>query len=164
MKSGAVLSKARRNREGRNSMLRIIWVLAAIALGVTAVTAQSDPIAARKELMKTNGRQGKLGSNMAKGKAPFDVARAKEIFATFMDAANKMPNLFPENSKTGGETSAAPEIWQNMDDVKARFAKLAADSKKAQESVTDLDSFKASFRTVGQNCQECHERYRLKKS
>jgi cytochrome c556 len=144
-------------------MLRVIWLLAAIALGVTAVTAQSDPIAARQELMKANGRQAKLGSNMGKGEALFDVAKAKEIFATFMDAANKMPNLFPENSKTGGETAAAPEIWQHMDDVKARFAKLAADSKAAQESVTDLDSFKAAFRTVGQNCQECHERYRLKK-
>jgi cytochrome c556 len=164
MKSAAVLSNARTDQEGRNSMLRIIWVLAAIALGVTAVTAQSDPIAARQELMKANGRQAKLGSNMAKGEAPFDVAKAKEIFATFMDAANKMPNLFPENSKTGGETAAAPEIWQHMDDVKARFGKFAADSKAAQESVTDLDSFKAAFRTVGQNCQECHERYRLKKS
>jgi cytochrome c556 len=144
-------------------MLRIIWVLAAIALGVTAVTAQSDPIAARQQLMKANGRQAKLGSNMAKGEAPFDVTKAKQIFATFMDAANKMPNLFPESSKTGRETAAAPEIWQHMDDVKARFAKFAADSKKAQESVTDLDSFKAAFRAVGQNCQECHERYRLKK-
>jgi cytochrome c556 len=144
-------------------MLRIIWVLAAIALGVTAVIAQSDPIAARKELMKANGRQAKFGSNMVKGEAPFDAAKAKEIFVTFIDAASKMPNLFPENSKTGGETSAAPEIWQHMDDFKARFAKLGADSKKAEESVTDLDSFKAAFRAVGQNCQECHERYRLKK-
>jgi len=144
-------------------MLRTIWVLAAIALGVIAVIAESDPIAARQQLMKANGRQAKLGSNMVKGEAPFDAAKAKEIFATFIDAANKMPNLFPENSKTGKETSAAPEIWQHMDDFKARFAKLGADSKKAEESVTDLDSFKAAFRTVGQNCQECHERYRLKK-
>jgi cytochrome c556 len=145
-------------------MMRTAFVILAIAFGVTAVTAQSDPIAARQALMKNNGRQGKIGSDMIRGKIPFDLAKAQEMFAAFLNAANKMPNLFPENSKTGGDTNAAPEIWLHMDDFKARFAKLAADAKAAQESVTDLDSFKAAYRNVGQNCDSCHERYRVKKS
>ena len=144
-------------------MIRTLSATLLIGLALSVAIAQQDPIAARKQLMKHNGDQAKIGAAMAKGEAPFDAAKAKEIFATFIDAANKMPNLFPENSKTGKETSAAPEIWQHMDDFKARFAKLGADSKKAEESVTDLNSFKAAFRAVGQNCQECHERYRLKK-
>jgi cytochrome c556 len=53
--------------------------------------------------MKANGDAAKLGSAMAKGEAPFEAAKAKAVFATFIDAANKMPKLFPENSKTGGE-------------------------------------------------------------
>jgi cytochrome c556 len=145
-------------------MMRAAFVIIAIAFGVTAVAAQSDPIAARQALMKTNGRQAKLGSDMIRDKVQFDLGNAKAIFSSFIDAANKMPNLFPENSKTGGDTSASPEIWQHLDDVRARFAKFAADSKAAQDATKDLDSFRVGFRNVAQNCDGCHEHYRVKKS
>lgn len=145
-------------------MMRAAFVIIAIAFGVTAVGAQSDPIASRQALMKTNGRQAKLGSDMIRDKVPFDLANAKAIFSSFIDAANKMPNLFPENSKTGGDTSASPEIWQHLDDVRARFAKFATDAKAAQDATKDLDSFRAGFRIVARNCDNCHEHYRVKKS
>lgn len=145
-------------------MLRTALAITAIAFGVAAVAAQSDPIAARQALMKNNGRQDKVGSDMIRGKIPFDLAKAREMFAAFLDAANKMPNLFPENSKAGGDTSASPEIWVHMDDVKARFAKLAADSKAALETVKDRESFAAAYRNVNQTCDGCHEHYRVKKS
>src|SRR6266581_9149920 len=98
----------------RGSMIPTTAVIVAMAFGVAAVTAQSDPIAARQALMKTNGRQAKLGSDMIRGNAPFDVEKARGIFASFIDAASKMPNLFPENSKAGGETTASPEIWVHL--------------------------------------------------
>ena len=145
-------------------MIRTALAIVAIVVGVTALTAQSDPIAARQALMKANGREGKIGSDMIRGKIPFDLAKAREMFAAFLDAANKMPNLFPENSKTGGDTSASPEIWVHMDDFKARFAKLAADSKAALETVKDRESFTAAYRNVNQTCDGCHEHYRVKKS
>jgi len=143
---------------------RIVLAVATVALGVTAVAAQSDPIAARKALMKANGDQAKIGSAMIKGDAPFDLAKAQTIFVTFMDAADKMPNLFPENSKTGGETAATPKVWEEPADFKARFAKFAIDSKAAGEKVKDLASFKESFAVVAKNCGGCHEIYRVKKA
>ena len=101
---------------------------------------------------------------MVKGDAPFDLATAKTAFATFQNAAAKMPNLFPPDSKTGGETIASPKIWEDMADVKARFVKLGEDAKAAEASVKDLDSLKVAFGTVGKNCGGCHELYRIKKS
>ena len=145
-------------------MIRTASVIIAMAFGIAAVAAQSDPIAARQALMKTNGKQAKLGSDMIRGNVPFNLDNAKAIFSSFIDAANKMPNLFPENSKTGGDTSASPEIWQHLDDVRARFAKFGADSKAAQDATKDLDSFRVGFRKVAQNCDGCHEHYRVKKS
>ena len=146
-------------------LIRSAFVVAAVVLAAGAVGAQSDPIAARKALMKANGDQAKIGVAMAKGEAPFDAQKAKVMFATFLDAANKMPNLFPDNSKTGGETAAAPKVWENLADVKARFAKFASDAKAAQVSTKDLESFKAAFTNIGkQDCGACHELYRLKKS
>jgi cytochrome c556 len=149
---------------GEITMFRTVLAVAAIAIGVTAVAAQSDPIAARKALMKNVGAMAKTGGQMAKGEVPYDPAKGLEIFATFVDASGKMPALFPENSKTGGETAALPAIWTGMDDFKAKFAKFGSDAKAAQGSVKDLDSFKASFGSVTKNCGGCHETYRAKKS
>jgi cytochrome c556 len=144
---------------------RMLLAGAAVVLAAATVAAQTTPITARKALMKRNGDQAKLGIAMIKGEAPFDLDKAKAIFATFIDAANKMPELLPENSKTGEKTAALPAIWENMADVKARFAKLGEDAKAAQSSVKDLDSFKAAFSNIGKNdCGACHEHYRRKET
>ena len=145
-------------------MRRTVLAVTALALGMSTAIAQ-DPIAARKALMKKNGDEAKLGTQYMKGEAAFDLTKAKAIFAAYADAAGKMPGLFPDNSKTGGDTAAKPEIWENMDDFKARLVKLGADAKAAGESVKDLDSFKAAFGNIGKNdCGGCHEKYRVKKS
>jgi cytochrome c556 len=148
--------------------MKLIFNLAAVAVavtvGATAVVAQQNPITARKALMKENGNQAKVGAAMAKGEAPFDLAKAKEIFATVEKAANTMPGLFPDNSKTGKDTEASPKIWQNTADFKAKFAKIGADAKAAQTSVKDLDSFKTAFGGIGKQCGGCHQEYRVKKN
>jgi cytochrome c556 len=145
-------------------MLRTVLAVAAITIGVSAVVAQSDPIATRKGLMKNMGAVTKTGGQMAKGEVPYDQAKAQEIFATYIDVAGKMPDLFPENSKSGGETTAAPKIWEDNAGFKAGFAKLSTEAKGAQSSVKDVDSFKGAFGGLTKNCGGCHETYRVKKS
>jgi cytochrome c556 len=145
-------------------MKRVLVVAAALAVSAAAVAvAADDPIAARKALMKENGKQAKEGAAMLKGEAPFDLAKAKTILATFENAAVKAPPLFPDTAKEGGETAALPAIWQNKADFEARFTKLGTDAKAAEGSVTDLDSFKVAFSTIGKDCGGCHELYRQKK-
>jgi len=136
---------------------------AAIALATTAVLAQPNPIEERQALMKDNGKHAKLAVAMIKGEAPFDLAKAKQILATFETAAQKMPDLFPPDSKTGHDTTAAPKIWEDMADFKARFVKFGEDVKAAQASVKDLDSFKVAMGGLGKECGGCHENYRIKK-
>jgi cytochrome c556 len=148
--------------QGKHHMMRAMVIAGALALGVTAVAAQ-DPIAARKALMKATGQQAGAGAAMVKGEAPFDLAKAKAIFAAYEDTAVKAPALFPDNSKEGGETAALPAIWTNKADFDARFVKFGSEAKAAGASVTDLDSFKAAFVSMGKNCGGCHELYRMKK-
>ena len=145
-------------------MHRTVLAVAAIAIGITAVAAQSDPIAARRTHMKEVGAQTKTGTGMAKGEIPYDQGKAQGIFAAYVKAATDLPNLFPETSKTGGDTAALPAIWANMSDFKSKAEKFAADAKQAQTQVKDLDTFKASFTAVTKNCGGCHENYRAKKS
>jgi cytochrome c556 len=152
--------------EGRTGM-KIVSAFAAVvilALGTTAVSSQQDPIAARKALMKSNGQAAGSLAKMVKGEAPFDLPTAQKAFATFEDAAAKMPALFPDNSKIGGETTAAPKIWEDTADFKARFVKFGNDAKAANASVKDLDTLKAAFPELAKNCGGCHELYRIKKS
>lgn len=144
-------------------LIRTACVVVALAVSATAVIAQSDPISQRKELMKSVGGQARVGAQMVKGEAPFDLAKAQAIFATYASVAGKMPALFPDNSKTGGETTAAPKIWEDMNGFKAGFAKFESEAKAAQASVKDLDSFKTAFGNVAKNCGGCHEVYRIKK-
>lgn len=135
----------------------------AIALSAGAVIAQSKAIAERKDIMKGVGAAAKSGAAMARGSAPYDNAKAVEVFVVYANAAAKMPALFPDDSKSGGETTAAPKIWEDMAGFKATFAKMESEAKAAQTSIKDIDSFKTAFGAMGKQCGACHEVYRIKK-
>jgi cytochrome c556 len=142
----------------------MLVVLAVLLFGVTAAAAQScqDVIDKRQAFMKRSAEMAKAGSAMIKGDTPFDLAKAKEILAVFAEDAAAMPNLFPDCSKTGDHTTAAPAIWDKPADFKAAQDKFSADVKAAQDNLKDLDSLKASFQSVGKDCGGCHQTFRIK--
>ena len=145
---------------------KLLVVFAVLMFGVTAAAAQScqDIIDKRQTLMKKSGAAAKIGTEMIKGERPFDMAQVREIYAAFTEDATQMPTLFPDCSKTGNKTTAAPAIWQKMDDFKAAIAKFAADIKAAQDNTKDVDTLKANFTTIGKNCSNCHQTFRVKSS
>jgi cytochrome c556 len=140
-------------------MVRVVLGIAAVALGVTAVAAQSDPIAARKALMKENGAQSRVARDMIDGKQPFNLAAAKKVLTTFADSATKVQPLFPASSKDG-DTAALPAVWEHKADFDAKLTKFGTESKDGESKVTDLDSFKAVMAEVGKSCGGCHQTYR----
>ena len=143
-------------------MKRSFLAIGALLLATGIVVAQSDPIATRRNLMKAVGGATRTGTQMVKGETPFDLAKAQDVLKAYATAADTMHNHFPEDSKTGGETTAAPAIWQNQAEFRARFDAWAADIKKAAADTKDLDSFKAAFGNVSKACGGCHQTYRIK--
>ena len=144
-------------------MMRTVLAVTVLAFGLS--TALADPIADRKALMKKNGDEAKIAASMVKGEAPFDAAKAQTVFATFADSAAKAPALFPDNSKTGGDTAALPAIWENKADFDARLVKFGTAAKDAEGKVKDLESLKTTWGAFAKdNCGGCHEKYRAKKS
>ena len=141
-------------------MIRTVLGVAVLAFGTTALVAQTDPIAARKALMKTNGDQNRIATEMLEGKRPFNLDEAKKIFVVFAEAGEKAPALFPDNSKTGGDTAALPPVWENKADFNAKLAKFASESKAAGDATKDLDTFKIQITEVRKNCGGCHQPYR----
>jgi cytochrome c556 len=144
-------------------MKRLGTVGLIIALGVGSSFADGDPVKDRQDLMKANGAATKSVVGMMKG-APFDLDVVKAALKTYANAAARAPALFPENSKTGGDTEALPAIWDNKSDFTARFAKFADDVNAASVSITDQASFQAAMPGVLKNCGSCHETYRAKKN
>lgn len=133
------------------------------ALSAGAVIAQSDPIAARKALMKENNDHADAMVAMMRGRAPFDAAKVEAGFKQWAETAEKFPSLFPDNSKTGQKTRAAPKIWQDKADFDAKdaaFGKAVAENKA--KAVASLDGLKAAVSAVGQACDNCHKDYRLR--
>lgn len=145
---------------------KLVIVSSLLLLGVTAASAQScqDIIDKRQTFMKHSAAEAKAGSSMIRGETPFDLAKVKEIYASFAADAAALPTMFPDCSKTGDHTTAGPAIWEKPDDFKAAIAKFAADVRAAQDSTKDLDGLKASFQTIGKDCGSCHQTFRVRPS
>lgn len=143
-------------------MLRVLLSTAVVVGLATIVVAQADPIAQRKDVMKGVGAATKLGGEMAKGEKPFELAEAQKILKTYADAAATFHTYFPDSSKTGGKTTAAPKVWETPDEFRAQFEAWAKDIRKASDDTKDLNSFRGAFGAVTKACKACHDGYRIK--
>ena len=144
--------------------MRIVFALLGLILSVGAVLAQSDPVKEREDLMKQNDEGAKVVVQMMRGQRPFDGKAVDAAFAQWTDTAKKLPGLFPEGSKTGGDNRASPKIWLNKKDFDAKtaeFAKAVADNRA--KAVASVEGLRAAVPVVGDACDNCHKEYRLSK-
>lgn len=141
-------------------MLRIVASTVLLAIGTTVVFAQNlDAIKQRQEAMKAQEKAGNEIAAMMKGTAPFDLAKVQSSLAVFSVTTAKLKTLFPDDSKTGGDTAALPAIWENKADFLGRLDKLAADAKAASAAIKDEASLKAQIGKVFSDCTSCHKQY-----
>lgn len=144
-------------------MIRTIVIAATLAVGATTAFAQDDPIAARQKIYKSWGAAAKEPGQMLKGEAPFDLAKVQAALRAFEDGSKHLPDLFPETSKTGGNTEALPAIWEQREKFNALFVKFGTDSRTALDAIKNEATFKAEFPKVLQNCGSCHNTFRAKR-
>lgn len=143
--------------------VRLVMLAAACGFVVIGAAA-ADPIADRKALMKTVGFSAKAAGAMVKGEAPFDAAKAELAMRAIHAAATGLPHLFPDSSKTGGETEASPKIWEDMKGFLHQAEELKEHSAEAIEAAKkDAEAFKTAFGGVAKYCKSCHESFRVKK-
>jgi cytochrome c556 len=142
-----------------------IAIAATLAVAMTGVSVVAqDVISQRKAMMKAVGGSAKTGSQMVKGEAPFDAAKAGEAMGTIATSWTGFVKLFPKGTETGGETTASPAIWENFKDFESKGQKLASDAAAAQKAAANgADAFKAAFGEVTKNCGGCHKPFRIPK-
>jgi cytochrome c556 len=141
-------------------MIRTVLAMAAIAAGVTAVVAQSDPLSQRKSLMKGNGQHLGAINRMVRGDDPFDLNKVNAAFVQWTETAQKLPALFPEPPKTGEDSRALPKIWESKSDFDAKIANFAKAVNDNKDKVKTLDELKVAAPQLSKACGDCHEPYR----
>lgn len=135
--------------------------LAAVAFAAVIGTAliadaQSPQVAARQEVMKTQGAQMRTLTPMMRGEQPFNLATAKQAATTLQTSAKAIPGAFGPGTEGG---NALPAIWTNKADFDAK-AKALEDAATRLAGAADEAAAKAAFPAVGQACGGCHQPYR----
>jgi cytochrome c556 len=136
-----------------------------LALG--SASASADPIADRQALMKERGKIVGGLVKVVKGEQPFDAAAVIDALKQLEANAEKFDaeKLFPVGSEQGGETTAAPKIWEDMAGFKADADKFLTDVKAAAAApAVDVAALKTQVATLGADCGACHQTYRIKKN
>ncbi len=145
-------------------MRKLVIAISVLAFGGAA--AYAEPIADRQALMKERGKIVGGLVKMVKGEQPFDAASVADALKQLETnaAAFDAEKLFPAGSEQGGDTTAAPKIWEDMAGFKAAGDKFLADVKVAAAApAADLDTLKAQVGKLGADCGACHKAYRIKK-
>ena len=139
-------------------MYRALAGIAALSIAATVAYAQNlEVIKQRRQVMKTFATSGTINFKMLKGETPFDLAKVQAGLKTYQDEAVKLKSLFPDDSKTGGDTDASPKIWQQRAEFEAAIDGFIAIAKAAAGAITDEASFKAEYPKVVSGCGGCHK-------
>jgi cytochrome c556 len=139
-------------------MLRIVAAVAALGIGATIAYAQNlDAIKNRRDVMRAIATAGITNFKMMKGEAPFDLAKVQAGLKIYQDEAAKLKGLFPDDSKTGGDTDASPKIWQERPQFNAAIESFINGAKAAASAITDEQTFKAEYPKVVTSCGGCHK-------
>jgi cytochrome c556 len=146
----------------RRSRLSALLTLATLALAGNgiAATAPADAIKYRKAVMT-----GMAAHTGAFSLINFGRVEHQDHLLAHVDAlaalGTQLGVLFPAGSGSG-DTDALPLIWQEQE----KFAQLVKASEKAtaelRAAVTagDKAATMQAFKSVGESCKGCHDRYR----
>ena len=69
---------------------------------------------------------------MAKGEEPFDLDKAKKIFATYQDVGDQGPDAVAGQFQDRRRDRSLPAIWENKADFDAKLTKFGDDAKAAE--------------------------------
>ena len=141
---------------------RILAAAALCLIGATTVVSAENQHENREAAMKKiGGAMGGLAA-IAKGEKDYDAAVVKTSLTTIKETITVFPTYFPPGSEND-DKAASPKIWENKADFEAHAAKLASDADALLAQLpADKAAVGAAMGTLGKNCADCHQSYRLK--
>ena len=141
----------------------IAFLMAALTTLAFAHEGATGVVKERMDLMKGQQKAMKLIGEMARGKTPFDAAKAAKAAHDLSTTTTKIPDLFPEGSN-GHPSEALDNIWKEWDRFtgNAKDAEAAANGLAATLEGGSGEDWKTAFRKLTDACKSCHESFRMK--
>ncbi|MDR3493827.1 MAG: hypothetical protein P4L82_04435 [Ancalomicrobiaceae bacterium] len=125
--------------------MRLRLLTVSLVLAASAATA-AYAATSLKTTMKTWKANGAAAADMVSGRTAFNEAELRRILETFI------------NDSKGFETRIKASTAEATD-LKARFAKLEADSAAALAVTAQPSQVKGRLSTIFNNCKSCHDVY-----
>lgn len=146
-----------------NKTIQIVFMSAALSM-VSLAAADDDPRHERHELMEDVRDAAKPVGKMLRGESEYDAGVVQASLAVFKDVSERFGDLFPEGTETGGDTEAAPAIWEDRAGFDAALAQWAeATTAAIAANPATLDEAKPLLGKVFGSCKDCHDTYRIEK-
>ena len=143
--------------------LAVALMLLGVGRSAMAQQKPEDAIKYRQSALFIMGQSFGPLAAMAKGDRPYDKEVAIKN-ATIVEFMSKLPwDRFGPGTDIGN-TKAKPEIWENMDDFKAKAEKMQAEVAKLllAAQTGDAAALKAQVGETGKACKACHDNFRNK--
>ena len=100
---------------------------------------------------------------MAKGKTEYDDFVVISMLDQMLNAAKPYASYFPIEQESVANSEAAETIWTDRSGFNQSVNKFIDDIEFALNAEPEnLDDFKPMFAKITNNCQSCHQVYRMK--
>ena len=127
------------------------------------VYASSDNVKKRQNAMQQVREAIKVLFPMAKGKTDYDDFVVISMLDQMLNAAKPYASYFPIEQELVAHSEAAETIWTDRSGFNQSVNKFIDDIEFALNAEPEnLDDFKPMFAKITDNCQSCHQVYRMK--
>jgi cytochrome c556 len=147
----------------RRASLGVAFLLAFLTIAGLALAHKgaTGVVKERMDLMDLQAKQMKMLNAMAKGKQPFDVAKAAHAARDISLTTRKIPEMFPKGTDAP-PSEARPEIWEDWDNF-IGDAEAAAKAAEALATILEGEAsagWKNAFGKLTDACRSCHQSFR----
>jgi len=140
----------------------VAGLVAAFSAGASAATAPADAIKYRKAVMDAMAAHVSAFVLINFGRVEHqDYLKFHANALADLGAQGKV--LFPAGTDSG-DTNALPLIWKEQEQFNKLMARLETSSARLRDAVASNDKpgAAAAFKTLGESCKGCHDRYQKK--
>ncbi len=144
-------------------MKGIVLTVLLFVFWVSFVLSANDNIKKRQNAMQEVRESVKVLFPIAKGKSDYDDFLVISMLEQMLNAAKPYASYFPNEQEVASHSEAADTIWTDRSGFNNSVIKFISDIEFALNAEPEsLEDFKPMFSKITENCQSCHQVYRLK--
>ena len=144
-------------------MNKIVLIIFMYFFSLSFIYSEDDNIKKRQNAMQQVRESVKVLFPISKGKSDYDDFLVISMLEQMLDAAKPYASYFPNEQEVSPNTEAAETIWTDRSGFNQSVNKFIDDIEFALNAEPEnLDDFKPMFAKITNNCQSCHQVYRMK--